>query len=268
MLSPPNGLFDLHGKVILLTGATGHLGRELAKGIVMHGGTLIVTSRSKERASALAAELECIGGTCVPIEADITKAEHLQVIKKDVESRFGCLHGVVNNAYACEDEAEKGPKGAFVSAYNHAVVAAYMIIETLLPLMEKALNSGHTTSVVNVSSMYAKVSPDFRVYKDGMPPNPPYYGPAKAALNQLTRYLAVQLAAKGVRVNSVSFGPFPNPEVQSRFATACKMIAQRVPLGRIGKPEECVGPVVFLLSDAASFVTGADIAVDGGWCAW
>jgi gluconate 5-dehydrogenase len=116
--------------------------------------------------------------------------------------------------------------------------------------------------------MYGSVSPQPEVYRDAPQfHNPPAYGAAKAALLQLTRYSACHLAAHGIRVNSVSPGPFPAPAVQANEAFVEELTA-RVPLGRIGQPGELVGAVVFLLSDAASYVTGANLPVDGGWTAW
>ena len=94
--------------------------------------------------------------------------------------------------------------------------------------------------------------------------NPPHYGVAKAGIIQLTRYAAVHLAAHGIRVNSISPGPFPSKEVQKN-ADFIETLSKNVPLGRIGKPEELLGAVIFLLSSASSYITGQNIVVDGGW---
>ena len=94
--------------------------------------------------------------------------------------------------------------------------------------------------------------------------NPPHYGVAKAGIIQLTRYAAVHLAAQGIRVNSISPGPFPSKEVQKN-TDFIETLSKNVPLGRIGKPEELLGSVIFLLSSASSYITGQNIIVDGGW---
>jgi NAD(P)-dependent dehydrogenase (short-subunit alcohol dehydrogenase family) len=98
--------------------------------------------------------------------------------------------------------------------------------------------------------------------------NPPHYGAAKAALLQYTRYAAVHLAPQGIRVNAISPGPFPPEAVQQRDPTFAAALTQKVPMGRLGKPEDMGGAVVFLASSASRFVTGANLPVDGGWTAW
>ncbi len=116
--------------------------------------------------------------------------------------------------------------------------------------------------------MYGVVSPDPRIYTETTRPNTPEYGAAKAGLLQLTRYLACQLGPMCIRVNSISPGPFPAPAVQQADPEFIRRLGHKNPLGRIGSPDELAGPVVFLASDASSYVTGANIVVDGGWTAW
>jgi NAD(P)-dependent dehydrogenase (short-subunit alcohol dehydrogenase family) len=98
--------------------------------------------------------------------------------------------------------------------------------------------------------------------------NPPHYGAAKAALLQYTRYAAVHLAPQGIRVNAISPGAFPPEVVQQRDPAFAAALTQKVPMGRLGTPEDLGGAVVFLASSAARFVTGANLPVDGGWTAW
>ena len=123
-------------------------------------------------------------------------------------------------------------------------------------------------SIVNISSMYGKVAPNPSVYESLDNVNPLLYGAMKAALIQATKYLSSQMSMKGIRVNSVSFGAFPSKEVQIKMPKFIKSLSNQTHLGRIGKPEEASGIINFLLSNESSYITGADIPVDGGWTAW
>ena len=123
-------------------------------------------------------------------------------------------------------------------------------------------------SIIQFSSMYGIVSPDPRIYGTKQNVNPVDYGVAKAGILQLVRYQAVMLAPYGVRVNAVVPGPFPNPDGQGSDAEFTTRLCEKVPMGRVGKAEEITGAVVFLASDASSYVTGTQVVVDGGWTAW
>jgi gluconate 5-dehydrogenase len=123
-------------------------------------------------------------------------------------------------------------------------------------------------SIVNIASMYGIVSPDFRAYEnDADLLNPPNYGAAKAGIIQLTRYYAVYFAKDDIRVNCVSPGAFPSYDIKKR-QNFIKKLSDRIPIGRIGNPEELGGAVVFLSSEASSYITGQNLVVDGGWTAW
>jgi len=122
--------------------------------------------------------------------------------------------------------------------------------------------------VVLFSSMYGVVSPDPRIYHDPMTPNPIDYGASKAAILQMARYLAVHYGPSGVRFNCVTPGPFPNPAVQKSHPAFIGDLSRKTALNRVGQNTEIVGPTLFLLSPAASYVTGHSLVVDGGWTSW
>jgi len=261
-----NPLFDLTDRVVLLTGATGHLGQGMARGLCAAGATVILNGRSPEKLTAQAATLAGAGGPVETAAFDVTDEAARRRALAEIARTHGRLDVLVNNAYAPPGTA--GPD-AFRAAYEIGVVGAWALIQDSLELLERAAarNPGGA-SVINIASMYGVVSPDFAIYSGTTKPNPPYYGPAKAGLLQMTRYLACELGPRRIRVNAISPGPFPAEATQRSDPEFIRRLGTKNPLGRIGQPAELAGPVVFLASDAASYVTGANLCVDGGWTAW
>ena len=123
-------------------------------------------------------------------------------------------------------------------------------------------------SIVNITSMYGKVSPKPDMYTKLDLVNPLLYGSYKASLIQASKYLSSMLAPNGIRVNSVSYGPFPSCQVQGTQPLFVNKLAAQTHLNRVGQLSDVAGVIKFLLSDASSYITGTDISVDGGWTAW
>lgn len=172
------------------------------------------------------------------------------------------LDVLVNNAYEGKPATVRNATMQdFSNAYTVGVAAAFSCIQAALPVLRVAEGA----SVINIASMYGTINPDPRLYGESGMNNPPFYGAAKAGLLQLTRYLACHLAPDKIRVNAISPGPFPREEVDSVFSAR---LTDKVPLGRIGQPEDLSGAVVFLASSASAYVTGVNLPVDGGWTAW
>ena len=211
-------------------------------------------------AQALAEEL---GVRARGFAADLRHPEHITELVEAVTGEFGQLDGLVNNAYyGAANDFESMTFEQWTSGLHGAVSSAMLLTQAALPHLEASQGS-----VVNIASMYGMVSPDPSLYEGTSFANPVNYGAGKAALLQFTRYAAVHLADKGVRVNAVSPGPFPSQAVQAH-ETFKDHLARKVPLGRIGEPDEVQGAVAFLLSDAASYITGHNLVVDGGWTVW
>ncbi len=251
-------MLNLEGKRIVLTGANGHLGKAIAKGLIDAGAWLIAIVRD-EKAFRQSVSIGIEAGEVHELDLSI---------KKEVDALFRALEktgidGLVNNAFFT---ASGGLDESTIDLWRRGiegtlVMPSYLMLKAI-PLL--TLTKG---AIVNISSMYGAVAPDPDNYVDAPEfDSPPHYGAAKAGLIQVTKYAASYLGKYGIRVNSVSPGPFPSDEVQKHRAFIEKL-SKQVPLGRVGDPIEMVGPVVFLLSDAASFISGHNLVVDGGWTA-
>ena len=266
-----NKLFDLKGRVALVTGAAGWLGAPISWALASSGATVVVVGRTEPSLRQLA-EMAAQQGLKMEAEAcDIQDAEACQQLMQGVLQRHSKLHIVVNNASSAiaGGKGLDAPDSAFAEAANLHCGAAWRLINLALPGLRAAVSSSGDASVINIGSMYGKVSPVPKVYEaTGQPPNPVYYGAAKAGLLQMTRWLACRLGPERIRVNSISPGAFPQWDARERTPDFVSALDQRSPLGRIGSREEMAGPVLFLASKASIYVNGADIAVDGGWTAW
>lgn len=263
--------FSLQDRVALVTGATGHLGREMVTALAMAGAHVIINSRSDEKLREFAEQLKAAGIEVTICQLDITDKACVTAKIPALLSRFGKLDILVNNAYAgLPGELQKATHEDFSNAYDIAVSSAFHLIKTCFPFMDKSALSkrSSTSSIINITSMYAGVSPDPAIYGDSGFNNPPYYGAAKAGLLQLTRYLACHYAKQGIRVNTISPGPFPPESIKTDQPDFYQKLCAKVPMNRIGAAYEIQGPLLFLASDASSFVTGSDLKVDGGWTAW
>lgn len=254
---------SLAGKTIWITGGAGHLGSPVTAALDAAGAKVICFDLS-DRAAAL---VQSRGLTrTLARSLDVTAVDTLPAAIDAVISEHGVPDGVVHlpTASSRGRTVENMPLDEFRRTFDHALTPTFVLCRTLAKHMKPR---GHGAFVL-FASMYGVVAPDPRIYRSTLTPNPIDYGTAKAAIIQMTRYLAVHYGPAGLRFNCVTPGPFPNPAIQTGDPAFIAELAKKNPLGRIGQPEEMVGPVLFLLGDGASYVTGHSLVVDGGWTIW
>lgn len=252
-------LFGMEGKTVVMTGGAGYLGSAVTTALADLGANVVVADLADSR-------LE--DGRLTAISCDVSDTESIRALFRETESRFGAIHVLINGAtygagYGPAGTLERMSDEDWRKGLDGSAGTVFRCTREVVPYMEKAGGG----SIVNFGSMYGIVSPDPSIYGDSGANNPCNYGAGKAAVIQLTRYCAAHLAAKRIRVNCVSPGPFPNPRFQQDGAFL-EQLGRKTMLGRPGKAEEIAGAVVLLASGASSYMTGANIVVDGGWTAW
>lgn len=259
-----SSLFDLSGKVVLITGATGHLGKAMSEGLAECGATLAICSTNRDKAMDYAASLENrYSVQAEGFQLDLSKASSITTTVEDIVERIGRLDCLVNNGcFVKFNDIDSISQEEWRHGLEGGVSSPFFLMQACLKHLERTKGN-----IINVSSMYGVVAPKPQNYTDTPFGSAINYGAAKAALLQITRYAAAYLGGRGIRVNAISPGPFPTAAVQEN-AIFKEKLEGNVPLGRLGHPDEIRGAVVFLASDAASFVTGHNLVVDGGWTAW
>ncbi len=262
-LSGISNPFDLNGGDHWVVGGAGYLGQSVVALLArMGGGVLCIDLGDKAQTFIGAAGF---GGSVAASSVDADDIDRLPAYVSDLIASRGVPKGLVMMGYASTSKPFEGlTADDFDRANRGNLTTTFVFAREVATAMA---NSGGG-SVVLFSSMYGSVSPDPAMYESPMYPNPIEYGVGKAGIQQMARYFAVHFGRRGVRCNSISPGPFPNPAVQQGHPEFVERLAKKVPLGRIGRPGEIAGAVAFLLSDAGSYINGVNLPVDGGWTAW
>ncbi len=246
----------LEGRLALVTGAGQGNGRAIAKGLAQAGARVVVTDINAEAAARVAGEILESGGRASHYRLDVSRLDDCVALAAQVEAEVGALDILVNNAGIIVREGLDSPK----VAANLERTLDVNVLGTFYPVHAwlKSLRATKGT-IVNVASIAASI---------GIP-GVVGYSPSKGAVKQLTQALAVELAKDGVRVNAIAPGVIETPMTSATREAPEKLdrFMSRTPMARVGQPEELVGPVVFLASPMASYVTGVTLAVDGGFLA-
>jgi gluconate 5-dehydrogenase len=254
-------LFSLREAVVLITGGYGHLGRAVVLGLAAHGATVVVLGRHEAGFAEAFADVPEHGQIHF-LACDVADTASVQQALASSRSAYGLPSVLINNAfYSRGNQPDQLTDEEFALGLDGSLGSTYRCIREVLPYFRERGGG----KIINVASMYGVVAPDFAAYEHTPQfTNPPHYGAAKAGVIQLTKYFASFLGAENIQVNCVTPGAFPSATVQ-QSADFMQELTRRIPLGRIGQPEDLAGAFVFLASRAADFVTGHNLVVDGGW---
>jgi NAD(P)-dependent dehydrogenase (short-subunit alcohol dehydrogenase family) len=249
-------LFGLSGRVAVVTGASSGLGVTMARGLAAAGAKVVIAARRKERLDELAAELQSAGGEALAVACDVCREQDVDTLVNTTIDRFGRVDILVNNAGVTNQApAERETLDDFRQVMEVNLTATFLCSQRF----GRAMLEAGSGSIINIASIMG-------ILGVGVIPQASYNA-SKGAVVNLTRELAAQWARRGVRVNAIGPGWFPS-EMTDEMMTDEKSerwIRRNTPMGRPGNPDELVGALILLASDASTFITGQTIYVDGGW---
>lgn len=265
-------MFDFTGKTALVVGGAGYLCSPVCKALAERGASLAITDLNTEKASAFAEEIAReYKVPAIGLAMDLGDETSIENVVRQTVEKLGRLDVLVNAAFFSTGKLleELGAED-FDRTCHVQLTGSFVLSRVAAKAMIETAGGG---AMVHFSSMYGSISPEPHLYfPPEIKPNPIEYGVTKAGLEQMVRYLAVHYAPQNIRVNGVAPGSFPHgaspSAVTDHFAAFQANLAAKTPMGRIGRQDELAGPVVFLASNAASYVTGQILAVDGGVKIW
>jgi gluconate 5-dehydrogenase len=252
-------LFDLSGKVALVTGGSRGLGREIAEGLAEAGATVIITARREQWLGPAQAELRAAGLAVTAQTCDVTDPAAVEALLAATVAEYGAIDIVVNNAgISLGDAAEEMAVGDFRKVVDTNATGTFLVSQAAARRM---IPRGRGVIVNTASIAGINGSPPDVLRAVG-------YSASKGAVIAMTRQLAIEWAGHGIRVNAIAPGFFPSRLTEAVIAHGGERMNSDVPLGRLGRAGELKGVVLFLASDAASYITGQTILVDGGATVW
>ncbi|MEM6783442.1 MAG: SDR family oxidoreductase [Bacteroidota bacterium] len=268
----PAPMFDVDGRVVIITGGAGLIGRAYARALSEAGAHPVIADLDIESAQAVAASVD--GAEAFAIQVDVTDPSSTMAMAETCQSRFGRIDALVNNAAIDPkmDKANAGqhlvtfenyPVDAFRLSLDVGVTGAFLCTQAGVPAMRDAGRG----VIINVASTYGMAGPDQRLYinADGTRSiKPVAYSVSKSAMFGFTKYLAAYFADSGLRANTLTLGGVFNDHDDGFTAR----YEARTPLGRMARQDEYVGTLLYLVSDASAYMTGANVVIDGGWTAW
>jgi gluconate 5-dehydrogenase len=274
-----NALFSLEGKTAVLTGASGFLGRTFALALLSNGARVVALGRSDRLQQEAVTWANQFGADKISVEQiDMYNRESLDTLCDKIAAEEKSIDILINNAHELGSATGFNvPEGSLENStfdqwQRNLQGGVYWAVQTTQRLGVR-MKQQQRGSIINIATMYATVAPRPQLYEGTPSLNPPGYSASKAALAAFTRYTASFWGRDGVRANCISPGPFSNTEdtAGQNSVTEDSLFVQRLKgytvLNRIGRPIELCGALLFLASDASTYVTGQNLIVDGGWTA-
>ena len=250
-----NKLFDIAGKVALVTGGSRGIGEMIAEGFVKNGAKTFITSRKADQCDETAKRLSKFG-ECISIPADLTDSNEIKKVKSKVESETNTLNILVNNAGAVwAADFDNFPENGWDKVMDTNVKAMFFLTQQFIKLLEENGTNEDPSRIINIGSIDGLGIPRAETYS---------YPASKAAVHHLTKVMANRLAERNINVNAIAPGPFESQMMKSTLKSFSEEIINSVPRKRIGKPEDMAGASIFLSAKASAYITGIVMPVDGG----
>ena len=249
-----NDLFSLQGRVALVTGGSRGIGRMIAAGFLQQGAKVYISARKASACEATAAELAPLG-TCIALPADVSTVEGAQALAHGIAEREPALDILVNNAGAAWGEPfDTFPEKGWDKVVDLNMKAPFFLTQALHGLLKKSAAPDRPAKVINIASIDGISVNQWETYS---------YTASKAGLIHLTKRMALRLAKDNIVVSGIAPGPFAS-EMNKEARDHGDEVAQHVPAGRIGMPEDMAGAAIFLAARSGDYVLGETIVVDGG----
>jgi len=245
-------LFSVSGKTVFISGGSRGIGAMLAEGFVNAGAKVIISARKAAELHARCAHLQTLGD-CTAIEADLSSQQGVEALAAAIKSLTTRLDVLINNAGASWGaDIDSFPESGWDKVMNLNVKSAFFLSQQLLPLLRNAAAEDNPARIINIASVYGMVHSTLKTYS---------YGASKAAVIQLTRQLAADLADANINVNAIAPGYFPS---DMTAPLDDQSLLQSIPLQRMGSADDIAGTAIFLASAASNYMTGSTLVLDGG----
>ncbi|MEO6152558.1 MAG: SDR family oxidoreductase [Croceibacterium sp.] len=254
----PAPSFDLHGRVAVVTGGNGGIGRAIALGMASAGASIAILGRNEVKNAAVLSELQAMGAKAHALRVDVTERDTLAGALGEVEAELGGIDILVNNAGVADISG--GVLNQGLEAWDHTIATHLTATMLLSKIAAQSMLVRRHGKIINVGSMYSYFGSGFL----------PSYSAAKGAIVQLTKSMAIEFAAHNIQVNAIAPGWIATDmtevaRVDPNWASFNAMLMARTPAARWGEADECAGAAVFLACQASDFITGVTLPIDGGY---